>query len=200
MTTQANTRQAEHPISDIFLHRWSPRAYSGEDMPQADLLTILEAARWAPSSYNFQPWRFLYARRGTPQWERFLGILNEFNRGWAHTASAIIIIVSKDTSLPPGATAEVPNFTHSFDTGAAWGYLALQASLSGWHAHGLGGIDREKARTELGIPAGYTVEAGAVIGRLGDKSVLPEGLRDRDLPSPRLPLSQVAFEGDFQGK
>jgi nitroreductase len=200
MTTSANSRQSEHPISPIFLERWSPRAFTGETIPEAEMLTILDAARWAPSSYNFQPWRFLYARRGTANFERYLAILNEWNRSWAHTASAILFIVSKKTSLPPGAVEPVPNATHSLDTGAAWGYLALQASLSGWHAHGLGGIDRDAARRELKIPDDYTVEAGAVIGRLGDKSLLPEKMQGGEAPSPRLPLAQVAFEGDFQGK
>lgn len=200
MTTSANSRQSEHPISPIFLERWSPRAFTGEDIPEAEMLTILDAARWAPSSYNVQPWRFLYARRGTPNFARFLNILNEFNRGWAHTASAILIIASKKTSMAPGATQALPNATHSLDTGAAWGYLALQASLSGWQAHGLGGIDRELARRELKIPDDYTVEAGAVIGRPGDKSVLPASLQGGEMPSPRLPLVQVAFEGDFVGK
>ena len=200
MTTSANSRQSEHPISPIFLERWSPRAFTGENIPEAELLTILDAARWAPSSYNFQPWRFLYARRGTPNFERYLAILNAFNRGWGHTASAILIIASKKTSQAPGAPAPTPNFTHSFDTGAAWGYLALQASLSGWHAHGLGGIDRNLARRELKIPDDYTIEAGAVIGRLGDASLLPEGLRGGEVPSPRLPLAQVSFDGDFVGE
>ncbi len=200
MTTQANSRQAEHPISDIFLHRWSPRAFTGETISQDELLTIIDAARWAPSSYNVQPWRFLYARRGTPQWDRYLAILNEFNQSWAKSASALLIVVSKDTSVSPSTKTEVPNPTHSFDTGAAWGYLALQASLSGWQAHGMGGIDRDKARRDLGIPDGYTVEAGVAIGRLGDPSTLPEGLRAGEVPSPRLPLAQVAFEGDFVGQ
>ncbi|QEI08169.1 nitroreductase family protein [Pigmentiphaga aceris] len=200
MTTSANSRQSEHPISPIFLERWSPRAFTGENIPEAELLTILDAARWAPSSYNFQPWRFLYARRGTPNFERYLAILNEFNRGWGHTASAILIIASKKTSQAPGAAQATPNLTHSLDTGAAWGYLALQASLSGWHAHGLGGFDRDLARSELNIPDDYTVEAAAVIGRLGDKSLLPEGLQGGETPSPRRPLAQVAFEGNFVGE
>jgi nitroreductase len=195
--TTSNSRSATHPIDAQFLDRWSPRAYNGEAINEETLLTFIEAARWAPSSYNSQPWRFIYARRGTPNWERFLGFLNEFNRGWAQSASAIVIVVSKRTFLPPGAQQEVPSPTHSFDTGAAWGYLALQASLSGWQAHGMAGIERDKIRAELDIPEGYAVEAGIAIGRPGDKSTLPEALQARETPSPRNPLTAIAAEGRF---
>ncbi len=192
-----HTRTAEHPISEIFLERWSPRALTGEEIPEASLLTILEAARWAPSAYNFQPWRFVYARKGTAHWERLFGILNEFNQGWARNASALVIVLSKEKSLPPGKDQEVPNLTHSFDAGAAWGFLALQASIEGWQAHGMAGIDREKARVDLGVPAGYTVEAAVAIGRPGDKNTLPESLRAREGYSQRHPLASVAAEGRF---
>ncbi|RKP59218.1 nitroreductase family protein [Pararobbsia silviterrae] len=195
MTT--SPRIAEHPIEQQFLERWSPRAYAGEPIPEATLKSLLEAARWAPSSYNAQPWRFVYARRDTPHWEQFLGFLNEFNQSWAKNASAIVIVISKTTSLPPGGTQEVPWPTHSFDTGAAWGYLALQASLSGWPAHGMVGILKDKIRAELGLPENYAVEAAVAIGKQGDKSILPEGLQQREAPSPRKPLSEVASEGKF---
>lgn len=195
--TSSNSRTAEHPIDRQFLERWSPRAFAQDTIPEASLLTFLEAARWAPSSYNSQPWRFVYARRDTEHWTRFLGFLNEFNRGWAQHAAAILIVLSKRSFTPPGATDEVALASHSFDTGAAWGYFALQASLSGWKAHGLAGIERERIRAELAIPDDYAVEAAIAIGRPGDKSSLPEGLQKRETPSPRNPLSTFAAEGQF---
>ncbi|MEW6339567.1 MAG: nitroreductase family protein [Paraburkholderia sp.] len=195
--TTSNARAAEHPIDIQFLNRWSPRAFTQEVIPEATLLTFFEAARWAPSSYNSQPWRFAYARRGTEQWTRFLGFLNEFNQSWAQHAAAIVIVLSKSTFTPPGASAEVPAPTHSFDSGAAWGYLALQASLAGWHAHGLAGIERDKIRKELAVPDVYSIEAGIAIGRAGDKSVLPEALQAREVQSPRKPLAEIAAEGRF---
>lgn len=197
--SQTNPRVADHPIDPQFLNRWSPRAYTGADISEETVLSFLEAARWAPSSYNSQPWRFVYARRGTPQWDGLLGLLNDFNRSWADKASVLIIVLSKTTFTPPGAAAPGPAPTHSFDTGSAWAYLALQASLSGWHAHGMAGFDKEKTRTELGVPADFAVEAAIAIGKIGDKSILPEGLQARELPSPREPLSKLAFEGKFQG-
>lgn len=194
-----NSRIAGYPIDVQFLNRWSPRAYTEAEISEETVLTFLEAARWAPSSYNAQPWRFVYARRGTPHWERLLGLLNEFNRSWAEKASVLIIVVSRTTFTPPGATAPAPAPTHSFDTGSAWAYMALQASLSGWHAHGMAGFDKEKARSELGIPADFAVEAAVAIGKRGDKSLLPERMQGGETPSQREPLNKLAFEGKFQG-
>jgi nitroreductase len=195
--TTSNSRTAEHAIDRQFLDRWSPRAFTQDRIPEATLLTFLEAARWAPSSYNSQPWRFVYARRDTPDWERFLGFLNPFNRGWAQHAAAIVIVLSKRSFTPPGASEEVASPTHSFDAGAAWGYLALQASLSGWKAHGLAGIERDTIRAELAIPDGFAIEAAIAIGRPGDKTSLSESLQTREAPSPRIPLQAIATEGRF---
>jgi nitroreductase len=195
--TQANSRTADYPIDPLFLERWSPRAFTDEAISQAELLTLLEAARWAPSSFNSQPWRFLYARRDTEPWPRFLGLLNEYNQSWAKNAAALVILVSKTTLLPRGADKEVPSYTHSLDAGAAWANLALQATRSGWAAHGMAGFDVPRTAAELGVPANYRVEAAIAIGRPGDKSLLPEALRAREVPSDRLPLSQLVNEGRF---
>ena len=91
--TQANSRTADYPIDALFLERWSPRAFTGEAIPERQLSSLFEAARWAPSSYNSQPWRFLYARRDTEPWPRFLGLLNEYNQSWARNAAALVILV-----------------------------------------------------------------------------------------------------------
>jgi len=196
--TQANARTADHPIDPLFLERWSPRAFTDAPISERDLLTLLEAARWAPSSFNSQPWRFLYARRHTQQWPQFLGLLSEYNQSWARTAAALVILVSKTTLLPRGADKEVPSYTHSLDAGAAWANLALQATRSGWAAHGMAGFDVARTAVELGVPADYRVEAAIAIGQPGDKSMLPEPLRAREQPSDRLPLSQLAWEGRFR--
>jgi nitroreductase len=196
--TTVNGRTAAHPIDPKFLERWSPRAFTGEAIGEADLMTILEAARWAPSSYNSQPWRFIYARRGTPAWDGLFALLNPFNQSWAKEAGALIIIVSSSTMLPPGAEKPVPSHSHSFDTGSAWGHLALEAQRLGWHTHGMVGFDMNRAFADLGVPEGYRVEAAIAIGRLGDKSILPEQLQARETPSDRKPLSEIAFEGKFK--
>lgn len=197
LVTTANSRTADHPIDVQFLERWSPRAYAGEAVPEADLLTMLEAGRWAPSSYNSQPWRFLYARRDTAHWEKFLGLLNEFNRSWAKDAGALIVLVSNSLMRPPGAEKDVPSHSHSLDAGAASVSFMLQASRMGYHAHGMVGFDMDRAFAELNVPKGYRVEAAYAVGKMGDKSRLPEGLQAREVPSPRKPLAEIAFEGGF---
>ena len=194
-----NPRRPDYPVDKLFVDRWSPRAFTGEAMPEAELMKLFEAARWAPSSYNSQPWRFLYARRDTPSFDKFLGLLIEFNQSWAKNAAVLVVLVSNSTMVPPGKDTAVPSHSHSLDAGAAWENFALQASLSGWHAHGMVGFDMERAFAELNVPQGYRVEQLFAVGRRGDKSTLPEALAAREMPNERLPVSQIAFEGGFPG-
>ncbi len=191
-------RVADYPIDKVFLERWSPRAFTGEAIPESELFSLIEAARWAPSSYNSQPWRFLYARRDTAHWERFLGLLNEFNRGWAQHASALIFMLSKSTMRPPGKDADIPWRSHSFDAGSAWAYLALQGVKSGWATHGMVGLDFDEAFAVLGVPEGYRIEAAIAVGRRGDKSILPERMQAQETPNGRMTVREIAFEGGFQ--
>jgi nitroreductase len=195
--TDVNLRKPAHPIDAMFLQRWSPRAFTDEVISEAYLLTILEAARWAPSSFNAQPWRFLYARRRTPQWEKFLQLLVPFNKGWAKDAAALIVLVSNSMSRPSGGDEDVPSYTHSLDAGTASGYFALQANRLGWHAHGMVGFNIDRACKDLNVPPGYRVEAVYAIGRKGDPAHLPAQLRAREFPNDRLPLCELAFEGGF---
>jgi nitroreductase len=154
--------------------------------------------RAKPSLRRRQPWRFIYALRGTPHFEKLLGLLNEFNRGWAKSAGAIVFVISKSNFAPPGTTEEKPAYAASFDTGAAWAALAHQATLLGLHTHGMIGLEFAAIPAALNIPEGYRIEAGIAIGKLGDKTTLPEGLQARETPSPRLALSDIAFEGSFK--
>ncbi|HEY5895230.1 MAG TPA: nitroreductase family protein [Chthoniobacterales bacterium] len=193
MIKGSEVRYAGHSIERLFLDRWSPRAMSGEPLPLEDLNTLFEAARWAPSSYNNQPWRILYARRDTPAWPLFFDLLVDFNKVWAKNAAVLLLFISKTTFDRSGK----PSITHSFDCGAAWENLALQASLSGLVVHGMEGFDYEKARTSLRIPDGYRVEAMAAIGQPGDPEDLPVNLRAREKPSDRRPITETAFEGAF---
>jgi nitroreductase len=195
--TEANHRVADHAIDSLFLQRWSPRAFTGEAIPEAELATLFEAARWAPSAYNSQPWRFLAARRDTPHWEKFLGLLVPFNQSWAYRAAALAILVSASEFQPPGDDKPAPLRSHSLDAGAAWAQLALQATRSGWYAHGMAGFDAERAAVELNVPAGHRVEIAIAIGRLGEKAILPEALQAREQPSGRKPVTEIAFEGGF---
>ncbi len=195
--SEETARKADHQIEPIFLDRWSPRAFTDEAIPDAELFRLFEAARWAPSSYNSQPWRFLYARRGTPAFEKFLGLLIEFNQSWAKHAAALVFVVSKKSFLPPGKTEPIESYSHSFDAGAAWGFLALQAFKAGWATHGMGGFDHARAPVELNVPADHRVEMAFAIGRKGEKSSLPEALQAREIPNSRETISHFVLEGGF---
>ena len=142
MTTR-NGRQADHPIHELFLQRWSPRAFTQEEIRPETLLTILEAARWAPSSFNSQPWRFVYARRNGPGWPQLLSLLIPFNQAWAKNSAALVVVYSKLSDSSSNSESSLRS--HAFDAGAAWSNMALQASLLGWHSHGMLGFDHEAA-------------------------------------------------------
>ena len=191
-------RLADHPVDELFLERWSPRAFDGSDLPDEDLLSIFEAARWAPSAFNSQPWRFLYAKRRDADWERFLSLLIPFNRAWAQSASVLIYMLSDSTPMTDRKTGEPQeSHSHSFDAGAAWVSLALQATRMGYHAHGMTGVEFERARAELGVPERYRIEAAAVVGRIGDPAILDEKQRAREMPSGRKSVGEFAFPGGF---
>lgn len=191
-------RQPDRPVDPLFLERWSPRAFDGSRMPEEDLLTMFEAARWAPSAFNSQPWRFLYARRGDSDWERFLGLLIPWNQSWAHSASALVYILSDSLPFTDRNSGEPqPSTTHRFDAGAAWACLALQATRMGYLAHGMSGIQYELARSELRIPERFALNAACAIGRIGDPARLDEKLRSREYPSGRKGIGELAFAGDF---
>jgi len=190
-----NLRLADHPIDDQFLGRWSPRAFTAEAMTEADVLTLLEAARWAPSANNLQPWRFAWGLRGDAGFKAIAETLVPFNAAWAEKAAALIVVASKTTMLRNAAEVDHP--THAFDAGAAWAQLALQAHLNGFAAHGMGGFDHAKAAANLNLPDGYKIHAVVAVGRQGDPATLPEMLQAREVPSQRLPLAEVARHGAF---
>lgn len=191
--TQA--RKPEHPVDDLFLGRWSPRALSGADIPEKDLMTLFEASKWAPSSYNNQSWRAVYARRNTPAWETLFGLLVDYNKMWCDKASALIVFFSKKTFDHNGKPAR----THSYDTGSAWMSFALQAHMKGYIAHGMEGFDYDRAKSELEIPDDYQVEAMAAVGLPGDPDQLRPVLKKNEKPSDRRPLAKSVFEGKFAG-
>lgn len=188
--TTSNGRTADHPIDPIFLDRWSPRSFTGEAIFDADLFTILEAARWAPSASNLQPWRFLYAKRDTSDWATFFEPLSQGNKGWVQGTAVLLAVVSKRTRQPKEGPP-VANYSHSFDTGIAWGYLALQAHRLGWAAHAMGGFNVPQAVEALGIPDDYRIECMAAIGRYREDPDAPAK------PNTRSPQSSFVRQGVF---
>lgn len=193
---QHNGRTAELDIPPLFLQRWSPRGFTESRMSDQQLRTVIEAGRWAPSSYNTQPWRFIFARRDTAKWPVFLDLLDDFNRSWAQRAAALVVLVS-DTCFTRSDGEVVQARNHSFDAGAAWALLGLQAVQAGWHAHCMAGFDVERARRALGIPDTFRVEVAIAIGEAGDEHLLDEVTRSREVPSDRKPLADMVFHGNF---
>jgi nitroreductase len=194
MTT---TRKSEFAIDPIFINRWSPRAFTGEAIDESALFTLFEAARWAPSANNSQPWRFIYALRDSAAWPVFFELLNDNNRRWAANASVLVVLVSKTTHVRSGDTEPSHLRNHSFDSGAAWANLALQALHSGWRTHAIGGFNRERAHEVLGVPEGYSVEVAIAIGRQAEHASLPPDLQEREHPNQRKPIGKFVAEGRF---
>lgn len=190
-------RSPDHPVKDLFVDRWSPRAFDGSEMPETDLKTILEAARWSPSAFNIQPWRFVYARRGDEHWGTLVNLLNPFNLDWAQHASALVYLFSDTEVDGRNGKPNRASGTHSFDAGSAWAHAALQATELGYHTHGMAGIMKDEIHERLGVPARFKPEIAFAIGRRGDASQLPDSLQERETPSARKPLSEIAFAGTW---
>ncbi len=186
-------RHAEYPIESLFIDRWSPRSFEPVDIPDADLMGLFEAAKWAPSSSNNQPWRFLYAKRGSASWPLFFNLLVPGNQAWAKDAAVLIVVISNTKFDHNGK----PSQTHSFDAGAAWQNIALQACAKGYASHGMQGFDYDKARADLAVPDDFTVEAMIAVGKKGPKEKLPAELQAREFPNARRPVRESIAEGKF---
>ncbi|SER68717.1 Nitroreductase [Gracilibacillus ureilyticus] len=180
-------RKADYPIDDIFLNRWSPRAFSEKEVEEEVLMGIFEAARWAPSASNKQPWRFIVASTKEER-NRFNQFIMDGNLIWCKTAPVYALIISD--SEAGGA--------HAFDAGTAWGFLSLQAAKSGLITHAMGGIYKDKAREVLNIPEQYSIHALIAIGYQDDVSILQEAHQEREKPSNRRPVSETLMKGSFK--
>lgn len=176
-------------LEDI-LKRWSPRAYSDQPVSPESLKEVFEAARWAASSFNEQPWRFLVGHRGDETYKKIFDSLVEFNQGWAKSAPVLILSVAKKTFTQNGS----PNQFGLHDTGAATAYLALQATALGFHTHSMAGFDHDKARKAFNIPDDFQTGAVTALGYLGDADTLPEQLKQTEIaPRQRKPLAEIVF-------
>lgn len=188
-------RKPTYQIDPLFLNRRSAYALSGEAVTHEELMKVFEAGRWAPSSYNSQPWRFIYAKKGMPAWQKFMNLMVEFNQEWTQFADVLVVVVSKDTFDHDGSYSR----THSLDAGAAWQNMGLQATELGLVAHGMSGFDYEKAKKDLQVPDGYSVEMMFALGRPGVNEKLSEDFKKRDATvSQRKPLEELVFEGAFR--
>lgn len=190
------TRKPSYEINPIFVNRWSSRSFVSHEISDKDLFSLFEAARWAPSSYNNQPWRFIYAKKNSSNWKNLFELLDDYNKQWCADASALIVVMAKKTFDHNGELMP----TNQFDTGAAWENLALQAVSQGLATHPMAGFDHDKARKNLGIPDEYDIPAMIVVGKRGSKEKLPQELKEREIPNGRKPLSEIVMEGKFGNK
>jgi nitroreductase len=184
-------RTAEHPIHPLFLNRWSARSYDNRSVSDEVLYTILEAARWAPSSSNLQPWRFIVAKT-TEQRKDFEEFIRPNNRLWTDHAPILLLLASHKLRADGES-----NRAHAFDTGAAWASIALQARILGLSTRAVGGFDKDKARIVLHVPDEYELHAVIALGYPGAKESLHESFQDKELPNGRRPLSESIIEGKF---
>ena len=190
MTPTENPRIASADVDPLFINRWSPRSFSDEQLTDAEIASIFEGARWSPSSFNRQPWLFVYETDG-PDRETFDSILMPGNQLWASKAPLIGFIFA-ETKTQEGRRPR----TSQFDTGAAWMALALQARSLGIYTHGMAGIDYDSVHEKLGVSDEYyTAMCGFVAGRIGPREALPEDLQERESPNDREPISEIAHKG-----
>lgn len=191
MTKMVNQRIADYPVADIFLERWSPRSFKEQEIPEDLLMSVFEAARWAPSARNRQPWYFILATTKEER-EVFHQFIFEGNLQWAKKAPVLALLLSRKT-----AEDGEENRYHTFDAGCAWGYLALQATKNGLITRAIGGFDKEKARELLDIPSEYECHLVIPIGYPGEKEGLPEELQEKERPTERRPIKESIFKGKF---
>ena len=180
----------DHPVHELIAGRWSPYVWDDRPVSRDDLLSLFEAARWAASSYNEQPWRFIVATRDdSDAWERALSCLVEANQRWAQAAS-VLVITAVSTSF---ARNESPNRVATHDLGLAMGNLSLEAASRGLAVHQMAGVDTARAREVFAIPEGFEVVTAFVVGYSGDPTQSADfGDADRQ-PRTRRPLGELVF-------
>ena len=178
------------PVEEIFLRRWSPRAFADTPVDDRQLQSIFSAGRWAASSYNEQPWRFVVGRKGDTVWQRIFEALTPSNQSWTADAPVLYASFAKKTFSQNGALNRVAQH----DVGAASAQMALQASALGLYAHGMAGFDPEKLKASFATPADFDAVACWALGQRGDPGKLSENQRRSELASrQRKPLSEWVF-------
>lgn len=186
---------ADYPIHDLLAARWSPYAFADRPVSNGDLRSLFEAARWASSSYNEQPWSYIVAKReNLEEFQKLLSCLVEANQVWAKAAPVLALGVARLRFFRNNE----PNRAAVHDLGLAAGNLLVEATARGLYVHQMIGIVPEKAREVYEIPEGSEAWTGLAIGYWGDSNALPESLKERDLtPRQRKPLREFVFSGKW---
>ena len=190
--------ETAYPINYLLRQRWSPRAFAEQRVEPEKLRSLLEAARWAPSSFNAQPWNFLVATKDDPaDFQRMLGCLVEFNQKWAKSAPVLMISVAHGAFSHNGK----PNRHSFYDTGAAVAMMAVEATSLGLHIHQMAGFEPEKVRAAYHVPDSAEPVSAIALGYVGDSASLPDELRKKEeAPGERKPISEFVFSKDWGAK
>ena len=190
---QAFARTPDHPVLPLFVNRWSPRAFAPEPVSRDVLNSMVEAARWAPSSINLQPWHFHIADKPGATRDAWNEAVGAGNRVWSDKAPVLVWVVARKTMGPnPYAPPQAPNAHAWFDSGAATVQFVLEGERHGLKSHYMGGVDRVKAHQILGLDADHEVICALAIGHPGNVAQLPEGYQAREKPSGRKAHGEVA--------
>lgn len=196
VTTHPNPleiRNPRLPVQSTFVTRWSPRSFASKPVLREHLESMVEAARWAPSSMNAQPWQFHIANGPGPVRDAWNEAVNSFNRAWGDKAPVLVWVVARTHFEPsPRRPEPTPNPHAEFDVGAAAMQFVLQGEHLGLKAHYLGGVDVVKAHQILGLGAEFKVVCGLYVGYPDSPAHLPDGLREREVPSQRKSFTDVA--------
>lgn len=187
----AEMRQTEVSILPLLRDRWSPRAMNGTSLSLDEVKQLVEAAKWAPSSYNNQPWRFFYALPGDAYWQKYMDLLVPFNQMWASKSGALFIVAARTLFEFNNQVSK----TASYDTGAAVENLSLQGYSMGLVVHQMEGFDYEKAHALLGLSNDYQVQVMIAVGHPGKLDDLPEEMRAKEKLSDRKKLADIMFHG-----
>ncbi len=190
MEKPANTLLTIHPI---IKNRWSPRAFSDKPVDEASLQRIFEAARWAPSSFNEQPWRFIVGIKGDDTWEKLYSSLVEFNQKWAVNAPVLLLAIGNKMSSKGG-----PNQVYQYDVGQSMAYITFQVESEGLSAHQIGGFSKEKAVELFAIPEDHTPIAVMAIGHQAGPDILEPSFAEMEkAPRTRKSVEALVFSGQF---
>ena len=194
----AKRAKTAQPIHELLAVRYSPRAFAERPVEAAKLQSLFEAARWAPSSNNEQPWRFIVTKKGSESFERLIACLRPGNASWAPRAPVLILSLAKTMFDARGDKPARENRYAWHDVGQAVANLTVQATALGLCVHQMAGFEPEKAREAFSIPEGFAPVSVIALGYPGDPESLPEDLRARELaPRTRKPLEELVFEDDF---
>ncbi len=185
-----------YPINVLSAHRWSTRAFSAQTLELKQVLNLIEAARWAPSAYNEQPWRFVVGLRGDATFEKILSTMVEFNVSWAKDAAVLVLNIYKKTYTHN----DKPNITAAFDLGQAVMAYCLEAQHQSLYTHQIGGFDAEKANELLVTDNDYTALTVTAIGHIGNSKDLPEDLQKAETQSrSRNDMNTLVFTDKLNG-